>query len=100
MDMAVIPYEAVFTKLLQQRFKISILGRVAATFPGRFGHLALMIHRLFKPPSIQPDIVAAEHILGEIQRKAEGVVEFKGRLAAKDRFTPSQLLVKEFHAVF
>ena len=56
-------------------------ARVAAALPGRARPLALGLHRRVKPVLVERHAAAAQDVLGQVEREAEGVVEAERGLA-------------------
>ena len=67
---------------------------------GRSGLVFLSVHGGMKACLIDLQRTLAAHIVGQVQRKAIGVVQFKSHLARQDLHAIGQGLVQNVHAYF
>ena len=58
-----------------------LVGRVARAGPRRARLGALLVHRLLEARRVDGDVARAQHVLRQVEREAEGVVELEGDLA-------------------
>ncbi len=72
------------------------LRRSGVILAGGASALALLVHQAVEPGDIDADRPSiAQHVLGQIERKAVGVVELEGELA-RERVTAAMLDSREF----
>ena len=71
------------------------LRRSSVILAGGASALLLLVHQAVEARDVHADRVIAQHVLGQIERKAVGVVELEGDLA-RERVTAAMLDSREF----
>ena len=74
-----------------------LVGGLARAGPGRARLGALLVHRLLEARGVDGDVARAQHVLRQVEREAERVVELEGDVALERAAgrQPSGLVVEQ-----